>query len=225
MSELERPAWYQQLAAAPQGGAVLNLPVNWDRPQYLLYQTLHGRPLISGYTSRREPLAPVELYPGLQQLRALGDDILAMPDADAFAAVARDLGLSYVVVDAYQMPGADEAEATKRLLRALLGEVEPVYETERFAVYSAPAGGLTAGYVRLTGPWGPRELAGGVPFRRPCPRCGVLAVALEPVAVTVNCDVGGGVRAVLSPGVDTPISLLAPGCAVVREVTWSEASQ
>ena len=32
-------------------GAVLNLPMNWDRPDYLLHQTVHGKPLTAAISA------------------------------------------------------------------------------------------------------------------------------------------------------------------------------
>ena len=55
MSQPDTPAWYAALAAEPRSGAVLNLPMNWDRPGYLLYQTVHQKPLTVAYISREDP--------------------------------------------------------------------------------------------------------------------------------------------------------------------------
>ncbi len=55
MSPPDTPAWYRTLAADPRPGAVLNLPMNWDRPGYLLYQTEHSKPLTAAYISREDP--------------------------------------------------------------------------------------------------------------------------------------------------------------------------
>ena len=46
LSPPDTPAWYAELAADPDPRAVLNLPMNYDRPGYLLYQTVHGLSLI-----------------------------------------------------------------------------------------------------------------------------------------------------------------------------------
>lgn len=55
LSPPDTPALYTQLAQEPGQGAVLNLPMNYDRPGYLLYQTVHQRPLTVAYISRDDP--------------------------------------------------------------------------------------------------------------------------------------------------------------------------
>ena len=51
VSPPDTPAWYEQLAADPSNEAVLNLPANYERPWYLLYQITHGKPLATGYVT------------------------------------------------------------------------------------------------------------------------------------------------------------------------------
>ena len=74
MSFPDTPAWYKTLAADPRPGSVLILPMEWDRPNYLLDQTTHGKPMVAGYISREDPRMLVELAPVFQPFRHLGPE-------------------------------------------------------------------------------------------------------------------------------------------------------
>jgi hypothetical protein len=193
--------------------------VNWDRPQYLLYQTVHGRPLTAGYTSRRNPSAPVEQYPGLQHLRALGQDVLPFPDAATFATISADLGLAYVVLDYYQMPGGDERETTVQMAERLLAGQSEVYHDDRLVVYRMAAPVERRPYLRLVGAWG--ELEGQEVARRPCSECGLelMAVAGSEVGLTAVCQ-DGEHRSEVGPGI-VALAEVAPGCALARRLELS----
>ena len=71
LSPPDTPAYYATLAADPDPRAVLNLPMNYDRPGYLLYQTVHGKPLTVAYISRNDPRTLTERVPVLQHFRHL----------------------------------------------------------------------------------------------------------------------------------------------------------
>ncbi|MCB9161487.1 MAG: hypothetical protein H6644_16865 [Caldilineaceae bacterium] len=149
------PNWPTEAGA----GAVLNLPMNYDRPGYLLYQTVHGRPLTVAYISRDDPRTLTTRVPLLQHLRHLGPDII---DADVGAVgmtVLDDLGVEYVVLDRYKMPGGDERDVTEALAAAVFAGHEPVYGDERLTVYRVQTPPAPVAYPVLgaTG-WGPLEV-------------------------------------------------------------------
>ncbi len=223
MSAPDTPAWYSRLSDRGSG-AVLNLPVSWDRPQYLLHQTAHGRPLVSGYTSRRNPWSPVESYPGLQQLRQLGDDVLAFPDRDTFATIAEDLGLQYVVLDAYQMPGAEERTATETLADRLLGSLEPVHSDQRLTVYEVQPPSSDRPYAWLEGAWGPAgEGAHGQTRRQRCSDCEVWGRAGASAAdFTLACQGLSPFVVRVVPGAVEPLLTGHPDCTILTSVSWSE---
>ncbi|MBP9074808.1 MAG: hypothetical protein KBG20_21040, partial [Caldilineaceae bacterium] len=111
VSPPDTPGFYAQLAQEPGNAAVLNLPMNYDRPGYLLYQTVHKKPLTVAYISRDDPRTLTERVPGLQHLRHLGPDILTIdPDqlGQVSLTVLSDLGVGWVVLDRYKMPGGLE---------------------------------------------------------------------------------------------------------------------
>lgn len=156
MSPPDTPAYYTELANQPGQGAVLNLPMNYDRPGYLLYQTVHGRPLTVAYISRDDPRTYTERVPFLQHLRHLGPDILADDPAAVGLTVLGDLGVEVVVLDRYKMPGGAEREVTEALAAALFGEQPPTFADERITVYTVTPPAQPQPYLEL-GPlhWGP----------------------------------------------------------------------
>lgn len=170
MSAPDTPDAYRELAAMPADPArpaLLNLPMNYDRPGYLWYQTVHGRPLTVGYISRDDPRTLTERVPVLQQLRHLGPDII---DADLGAVgltVLNDLGVGVVTLDRYKMPGGDEREVTEAIAHEIFADIKPVHDDDRLTVYKAPAVSEPAGYLRLgDAGWGPLESVDGARARK-----------------------------------------------------------
>jgi hypothetical protein len=135
VSPPDTPAWYETLAKDPRPGAVLNLPVNWDRPWYLLYQTVHRKPLSAAYISREDPRTLIDRAPVLRYFRRLGQDAGEIDlQRDGKKALA-ELGIRWVVLDRYKMPGGPEREVTEAGAREIFGDQQPVYEDERITVY------------------------------------------------------------------------------------------
>ncbi len=139
MSPPDTPAWYAELAASPDRGAVLNLPMNWDRPGYLLYQTVHGKPLTVAYISREDPRTLTERAPVLQHFRHLGPDIIRFDLASQGIALLNDLDVRWVVLDRYKMPGGEERSYTEAAAAEIFGGQPALYEDERITVYAVPA--------------------------------------------------------------------------------------
>ncbi len=126
MSAPDTPDWYATLAETPESGAVLNLPMNYDRPGYLLHQTVHQRPLTVAYISRDDPRTLTERAPVLQHFRHLGPDILAADPAALGTSVLADLDVEYVVLDRYKMPGGLEREYTTALATEIFAGQAPL---------------------------------------------------------------------------------------------------
>ncbi len=216
------PDWYR-VEAGEETGAILNLPVNWDRPQYLLYQTVHGRPLTSGYTSRRNPWSPVESYPGLQQLRSLGDDVLPFPDPETFATIAADLGLTHIVLDLYQMPGGVERRFTLELTQRLLGDRPAAHADQRLTVYRIDRPQTVRAYAWLDGAWGSVRMSDGQPERMGCAGCDILAKAGAVSAqFTVSCRDVPDVQIEVKAGETASLLSGNGACPVLTGVSWTE---
>ncbi len=160
VSPPDTPEWYETLAADEQTGSVLNLPVNWDRPGYLLYQTVHGKPLTAAYISREDPRTLIERAPVLQHFRHLGPDILALDLAAQGRQVLADLQVRWVVLDRYKMPGGEERAYTEAAAAEIFGGQPPAYEDERITVYALQEDTVAATapaepYLILGPDWGP----------------------------------------------------------------------
>jgi len=158
LSPPDTPAWYAELAADPDPRAVLNLPMNYDRPGYLLYQTVHGKPLTVAYISRDDPRTLTERTPVLQHFRHLGPDIIAVDPAQVAATVFTDLDVGTVVLDRYKMPGGDERTYTESLAAAIFAGQAPLFEDERITVYKVAPVQQPQPYLMLGAlDWGPLE--------------------------------------------------------------------
>ncbi|MCX7852362.1 MAG: hypothetical protein N2383_06215 [Caldilineales bacterium] len=157
ISPPDTPAWYHELARDPRPGAVLNLPMTWDRPNYLLFQTVHGKPLTAGYITRTDPRTYPERLPVLSDFRHGGPDINAVDVARYAAAVFAFADIRWVVVDRYQMPGGEERRHTEALVRAIFAGHNPVYEDERITVYETRPPSEPLPFIELGYDWGPRQ--------------------------------------------------------------------
>ncbi len=135
VSPPDTPEFYSVLAADPAPGAVLNLPMNYDRPGYLLYQTVHGKPLSVAYISRDDPRTLTERIPVLQHFRHLRPDILDVDPVALGPTVLADLGVGWVVADRYKMPGGRERDYTSELAAAIFADQPPLYEDERITAW------------------------------------------------------------------------------------------
>jgi hypothetical protein len=79
LTDARVPAPYRELAREPEGGAVLQLPMGWrngfgvfgaEDTRVEWYQTVHGRPILSGNTSRN-PAFKFEYFERLPLLQAI----------------------------------------------------------------------------------------------------------------------------------------------------------
>lgn len=158
LSPPDTPAYYADLAADADERAVLNLPMNYDRPGYLLYQTVHGKPLTVAYISRDDPRTLTERTPVLQHFRHLGPDIIAVDPAAVADTVFTDLDIGTVVLDRYKMPGGDERTYTEELAAAIFAGQAPIFEDERITVFRVAPIAAPQPYLMLGAlDWGPLE--------------------------------------------------------------------
>ncbi len=191
LSEADTPAWYRTLAADPRPGAVLNLPMNYDRPGYLLYQTEHGKPLTVAYISRDDPRTLTDRAPVLQHFRHLEPDIIAFDLAAQGRQVLSDLGVRWVVLDRYKMPGGREREYTEAAAAEIFGGQAPAYGDDRVTAYEVGDVGTPAPYLLLGVGWEPfdattrtRAFTGAAPVLIQAPTAGqaTLRVTLAPAS-------------------------------------------
>ena len=150
VSPPDTPDFYHQLAADPAPGALLNLPMNYDRPGYLLYQTVHAKPLTVAYISRDDPRTLTERSPVLQHFRHLGPDILDVDPVALGPTVLADLGVGWVVADRYKMPGGLEREYTSALAEAIFAGQPPIYADERITAWRVTPPAVALPYLLLS---------------------------------------------------------------------------
>ena len=98
LTDARVPAPYSALAREPEGGAVLQLPMGWrngfgvfgaEDTRVEWYQTMHGRPILSGNTSRN-PAFKFEYFERLPLLRAITGIEMYQPPDEATDQAARD---------------------------------------------------------------------------------------------------------------------------------------
>jgi hypothetical protein len=204
LSSSDAPAWYATLAQDSRPGSVLNLPMNWDRPNYLLHQTVHGKPLVAGYISRDDPRTLAELAPVFQHFRHLGPDIIALNLAEQGRQVLHDLGVRWVVIDRYQMPvatGNATRDYTTNAAAQIFGSQPPIYQDDRISAYEVNPPSERAPFLILGQGWSPFDSQRGsrsfqdaavVIVRAPEDGPAWLRVALAPVSAPLSGEQANG---------------------------------
>lgn len=162
VSLIDTPQFYYDLGANPAEFTIAELPMNWDRPTPMLHQTVHGKPLLTAYTSRDNPRRLAWRTPVFQQWQNLGPDIIDQPLADIAPTIFYDFNLRYIVLDTWQMPPGPERDATEQWVAAALPYAAPVYDDGRLKVYQSPPKTETRPYLSLGDGWGkPQPAADG----------------------------------------------------------------
>jgi hypothetical protein len=158
MSPPDTPAFYEQIRGMADVRGILNLPMNYDRPGYLLYQTVHQKPLVVAYISRDDPRTLTERIPVLQHFRHLGPDIVDVNPVAVGSTVLNDLGIDLVIQDRYKMPGGVERSYTEELANAIFAGQTPLYADERITVQRVQPPATPIPYLALGAVnWGPLE--------------------------------------------------------------------
>ena len=165
MSAIDTPGFFRSIAQEEEDFTIAALPMNWDRPNPLLYQTVHGKRLLTAYTSRQNPLDLTWRTPVLQQWRTLQEDIIKTDLAAVAPTILQDFQIKYVVLDYYQMPPGSEREATERWVAATLPDQALIYQDDRLKVYQAPLPTIRHPYLQLGPEWGSLEVRDGVSSR------------------------------------------------------------
>ncbi len=136
LSPPDTPDFYHALAADERSGGVMNLPMDWDRPGYLLYQTVHGKPLTAGYISRTDPRTLPGRVPVIHRFRLLAEDINSVADPAAWAPTMFEfMDIRWVILDRYKMPPGPTRDFNETLIRDIFGDTAPVYQDDRLTVY------------------------------------------------------------------------------------------
>lgn len=156
VSKIDTPQFYIDRRADTADYTIAELPMNWDRPTPLLYQTVHGKRLLTAYTSRDNPRLLATQTPVFQQWRNLGPDIIDQPLAEIAPTIFYDFNLRYIVLDYWQMPPGPERDRTEQWVAAALPNAAPVYADGRLKVFQTPPKTETRPYLSLGAGWSRR---------------------------------------------------------------------
>jgi hypothetical protein len=183
-----RPFHYQLAQEAGQF-AVMDIPMDfWDRPGNLLYQTVHQKPMVSGYTSRSNPRAPADRTPVLQTFRYLGPDINIADPRTLAATVLADLDVRYVIVHKNDLPPGDYRQTVLSTADDLFQGWPVVVDDDWLKVYRVPPPDARLPYLVLGDGWAPREVRDGGPARAIAASDATLLVRL-PAAQAVRLEI------------------------------------
>lgn len=196
MAQVDVPSFYQGLATEDEEYAILELPMNWDRPAHLLYQTVHHKPIIAGYVTRPNPLSLVERVPVLQHFRFLGPDIIAQDPKEVAPEVFDYLGIRYVILHQYMLPPGGEREAVFGLVDKVLGDQLPWYQDGQITVYRVGDQEGRSPLLVLGSEWGERREWQGEPARELGPEatCAIIAPSEGEARLTFTAFSKDGTR-------------------------------
>lgn len=245
LSAPDTPPFFYDLAKEPGEFSIVALPMDWDRPNALLYQTVHGRPLISAYTSRNNPLSVVEKTPLFQDWRFLGPDVIEADPGEVGLSVLNTFDVRYVVLDMWQMPPGSERETTLDITRRALAGQSPAYDDGRIVAYRVPALERARPFVALGDGWRERRLGGAGQASRLVGRAATLKLygpGGETVRLGFTLDAPPGAKALkvrmaggdwasypLSPGrreIETePLRLPGGECVVYLQIEGTDDGQ
>jgi hypothetical protein len=102
MQELQIPPFYEQLAQEEGEFGIVELPVEFygSAKWYMLYQTVHGTPIVEGHVSRRplEAMAFLDAHPLLRSLYQTRAVDSALTDVSRQLRGLQDAGFRYVII-------------------------------------------------------------------------------------------------------------------------------
>jgi hypothetical protein len=138
------PLVYNEIAKDSATGAIIELPLQrnaWDYPRRMYFQTIHGKNILQGYTSRIEanPLPP-ENMPGVRQIlfNDLQPDITYDGSQQAARAYFDFYKLGYVVIDD-NPAGAKTLQNVPKVLNSLFeGVQEQKWPADSITSYKIP---------------------------------------------------------------------------------------
>jgi hypothetical protein len=187
MSEPETQPFHYQLAREPGAFSVVDIPLDWDRPANLLYQTVHEKPTVSGYTSRTNPVSPAWRTPVLQTFRYLGPDINVGDPRALAPTVLTDLDVRYIIIHKLDLPPGDYREATLDLANDVFDGWTVIVDDDWLKVFEVPQYHDPVPYLVLGEGWAPREWHNNSPIRAMAAPVATLLVRL-PVPQTVRLE-------------------------------------
>jgi len=102
MQPLEIGPFYEQLAREEGEFGIVELSIDFHRTakRYMLYQTVHGHPIVEGHVSRRPPgaMAFLDAHPLLRSLYQTHEMDPALTDVSRQLRALRDAGFRYIII-------------------------------------------------------------------------------------------------------------------------------
>ena len=102
MQSLEIRPFYKQLAQEEGEFGIVELPIDFHRTtkRYMLYQTVHGHPVVEGHVSRRPPKATafMDAHPLLCSLYQTNEVDPNLTDVSHQLHALRDAGFRYIII-------------------------------------------------------------------------------------------------------------------------------
>jgi hypothetical protein len=133
MQPLRIPRFYEGLARETGEFAIVELPIDFydAAKRYMLYQTVHGRPIVEGHVSRRPPEATafLDAHPLLRSLYQTQEIDPALTDVSRQLRALRDAGFRYIIVHK-RLTDAEHAAGWQDWLA-----VAPAFEDQEVVVY------------------------------------------------------------------------------------------
>ena len=132
------PAFYQQLAASSEVGAVLEIPYSKNRSISLYYQTIHHHPIVGGYLSRVVDYPVVDLPPITDMANRDGQDITIVntTESDLGAKMLQYENVHWIVI-LLNDPQLDRASLPSFIER--YAQPMPIYQDATMEVYRPKA--------------------------------------------------------------------------------------
>ncbi|HEX6737903.1 MAG TPA: hypothetical protein VF310_06525, partial [Vicinamibacteria bacterium] len=148
LEAVSSPPFYQRLAASSEAGTILEWPFSLKRARSDYYQTVHGRPIVGGYISRRL-YYPIASLPPFSNPSDIESDIVAQPVPDGLGSwVLAYAGVRWIVVY-LDDPRLNRAELPAFLQR--YAAPAPLYQDERMVVYRPLPPGGPVSFISLSG--------------------------------------------------------------------------
>ncbi|MCL5256405.1 MAG: hypothetical protein M1319_01235 [Chloroflexi bacterium] len=156
ISKAQVPSVYEQIAQEPGQFGVLDIPFSLIRSRYLLYQTVDGKKIVGGYTSRVQPFPFVQSAPGVQQLVTLSmaPDINQIDLPSMGENVLDYYNIRYVVVHK-DLDKPDAVQRAMKMAETLFGH-PPDFEDGQAAAFRVEKKGDTL-FVQVGNGWYDKE--------------------------------------------------------------------
>jgi len=133
MQPLQIHSFYKQLAQEEGTFGIVELPIDFygNAKRYMLYQTVHGRPLVEGHVSRRPPDATafLDAQPLLRSLYQTYEVDASLNDVSRQLHALHDVGFRYIIMHK-QVKHAENVPRWREWLA-----IAPMFEDEELMVY------------------------------------------------------------------------------------------